>query len=79
MMNRMITLNAIAKIDQGGRMTIETVTAFPAGERQVEIRVHEPSQPDGTNIAAILKLAGTLEWKGDPMALQREMRDEWPD
>lgn len=76
----MLTLTAIAKVDEAGRLTIDVPTSLPAGDLKVELHVAKPADPpDGTNIAAILRLSGTLKWKGDPMDLQRKMRNEWPD
>ena len=74
----MTTLTAHAIIENG-RMTIDLPTTLPAGEMEVEIRVHDSAKPRGTDIQAILALAGKLEWDGDPVKMQRELRDEWPD
>lgn len=79
----MLTLETLAKIDSSGRLTVDMPTALPAGDLLVKVLVPEPddttSAPDGTNIAAILKFAGTIKLGVDPMKVQREMRDEWPD
>lgn len=75
----MSTLIAHAVV-KDGRLKIDLPTDLPAGELDVEVRIpHTAEKPRGTDIAKILSYAGKLEYKGDPMTIQREMRSEWPD
>jgi hypothetical protein len=75
----MHSLIGTAIIDQDGRLKVDLHTALPAGEVEVEILVREPSRPNRSKKRDLSRVVGKLSYKGDPMAIQRELRDEWPE
>lgn len=39
----------------------------------------EPLLRTEPNVEILRRLYGRISWKGDPVEIQRKMRDEWPD
>jgi hypothetical protein len=64
-----------AKVDANGRLHIDVPTQLAPGEVQV-IVVIDPDQ-NGSKKYDFTDLAGKLSWRGDAVAEQRRIRDEW--
>ena len=75
----MTTLNAKAHIGADGRLQIDTHTDLPEGDIDVTILIQSAAQDRPKDPKRLLRLAGVLKWSGDPMQIQREMRNEWPE
>jgi hypothetical protein len=73
----MTTLNTHAKIGQDGRLLVDVATTLPAGEVEVQVIIRQSSEPRTS--AKFGDLAGRLSYQGDPMLIQKELRDEWPE
>lgn len=72
----MTTLTTHALIEHG-RLRIDMPTSLPTGQVEVDIIVRERSSAGRKR--DLSNLVGKLSYKGDPMKLQKEMRDEWCD
>lgn len=73
----MQSITLTGKIDADGHLRLDVPTLFVSGE-DVEIIIHpirtgqnSPQRYDFSD------LAGTLSWQGDPVMVQRSLRDEW--
>ncbi|HEX8340987.1 MAG TPA: hypothetical protein VF624_08775 [Tepidisphaeraceae bacterium] len=75
----MTTLSTHARIDEHGRLKIDLATSLKEGDVEIELRVRPVEKARGQDIEEILKFAGTMQWAGDPMEIQRELRREWPE
>lgn len=73
------TVQILGAIDQRGHLHLDVPTALPAGDVNVTVVIASLSSPRKKNPKRALRYAGTLNWKTDPMEIQREMRSEWPD
>ena len=73
---QIITLTG--KIDTDGHLRLDVPTSFVSGDVEVEITIH-PIQAEQGSAATydFSDLAGTLSWQGDPVVVQRSLRDEW--
>lgn len=70
----METLKLTTKIDPDGHLRLDLPTNLPAGEVELVIVVHEASQKKRYDFS---DLVGKLTWKGDALAVQRALRDDW--
>jgi hypothetical protein len=76
----MTTVLAEASIDSSGRLRVDVPTSLPAGKVKVRLLVEDADvNPAVSKRRSFADLVGKLDYKGDPMAIQREMRGEWPD
>ncbi len=73
----MCTVTLIAEIDGLGHLKLDVPTDLPAGKAQVTVTVEPQSKP--RKKYDFRDLIGKLQWKGDALAEQRRLRDEWPD
>jgi hypothetical protein len=74
----MQTLTLIGEIDTNGHLRLDVPTTLPPGEVELVLVInpaapHTPPSPkyDFSN------LVGKLQWQGDAIATQRELRDDW--
>ncbi|HWB54516.1 MAG TPA: hypothetical protein VG722_09995 [Tepidisphaeraceae bacterium] len=69
-------LKVHGKIESDGHLRLDVPTSLPAGEADVVLTI----QPNVRQAAArrdFSDLAGRLMWRGDAVAEQRGLRDEW--
>ncbi len=59
-------------VDEHGRRVAVIV---PVEEYEALMRGRR--RDDGTEALSFSDLIGKLEWAGDPLAVQRQLRDEW--
>ena len=71
----METIRTESVIDEAGRLRMDVATHLPPGA--VEVVVVIQSVKERRRPVDFSDLAGRLEWRGDPLAAQREMRNEW--
>lgn len=64
------------KIEADGHLRLDVPTSLPAGDADVTITVN-PSDEPGHSKQDFSALIGKLEWRGDALAEQRRLRDEW--
>jgi hypothetical protein len=65
------------RVDRDGHLRID-MAPFPQGaELEVLVVVEAQESPQGRDGPGIDDLVGRLSWKGDPVATQRALRDEW--
>ncbi len=74
----MKVLKLAAMIDASGNLHLDVPTELSAGTVDVVI-VLNPSIPENSKEKSydFSDLAGRLNWKGDSVAMQRMLRDEW--
>ncbi len=70
-----MTITCKAIVDEKGRLTLDVPTDLAPGEVEVGLILPPPAKPKYD----FSDLIGKLSYKGDPMTIQREMRDEWPE
>lgn len=81
----METLKKIVYVPSNHKLQFELMVPvdFPPGETEVVIILVPKSTPQVKDKNEFLKLAGKLKnspnFKGDPLKLQRKLRDEWED
>jgi len=74
----METIEAIAKKNKAGKYKIDLPIINDAPEPKVLVVVLDKAAPKKAKSKKTLAdFAGKLEWKGDPVAYQKMMRDEW--
>lgn len=71
-----MTLIAQAIISEDGKLRLEIPTDLPAGKIDVELTFPQCPQTKRRNFE---KIAGKLSFRGDPMMIQKEMRNDWPE
>lgn len=69
----METLKLTTTIDPDGHLRLDVPTNLPAGEVELVIVLSKPRQVRYD----FSDLVGKLAWKGDALAAQRALRDEW--
>ena len=73
----MQTLKLDTEIGADGRLRLDVRTQLPPGKTEVVI-VASPATGNGQGGRYdFSNLAGRLEWRGDALAEQRRLRDEW--
>ena len=74
----MEVIKLIAEIDNAGKLNINLPTKLSAGKVDLVVIVNPvPQENKGKNIYDFSDLTGKLSWKGDAVATQRKLRDEW--
>jgi hypothetical protein len=69
----METLKLNTRIDADGHLRLDVPTHLPAGEVELVIVLNRPRQTR----YEFFDLVGKLTWRGDALATQRALRDEW--
>jgi hypothetical protein len=74
----MEVLKLTTTLDESGQLNLNLPTGLTAGEVNVVV-VLNPVLPDGKPKKRydFSKIAGRLDWEGDALKMQRELRDEW--
>jgi hypothetical protein len=70
-----LQLKVHGTIGNDGRLKLDVPTSLPAGEADVDLTIRTSNGSAGRYDFS--KLAGRLGWRGDAVAEQRGMRDEW--
>jgi len=70
-----MVLRVQGRIDHDGHLRLDVPTQLRAGDVEVIVNI----QPSNGTAAPIdfSDLVGRLKWRGDAVAEQRELRDEW--
>lgn len=74
----MQALTLTGQIDINGHLRLDVPTALPPGEVELVVVIN----PVALQVSPLPKydfsnLIGKLQWKGDPIATQRALRNEW--
>ena len=74
----MEVLKFTAKVDDEGQLKIDVPTNLEAGTVDLVVIINPSANKDiKQNIYDFSSLEGKLSWKGDAVATQRKLRDEW--
>ena len=73
----METQTLIGKIDADGYLRLNVPTHLPPGEVELVLVINPASTTATSQNYNFSDLAGTLQWQGDAIAMQRALRDEW--
>ena len=68
----MEAIKAIAKRTKTGKYKIDLPDNITADEVEVMLQIIKPQVKKTT-----ADFAGKMKWKGDPLAYQKEIRNEW--
>jgi hypothetical protein len=71
-----LQLKVHGKIDADGHLRLDVPTSLPAGEADVILTINENNESSERK-QDFSDLVGKLEWRGDALAEQRRLRDEW--
>ncbi len=71
----MSTLKLLTRIDSDGHLRLDLATQMPAGEVELVITLNPVEKRDTKY--DLSDLSGKLSWTGDPVTIQRSLRDEW--
>lgn len=73
---QVIHLNVHGKIEPDGRLRVDVPTQLPAGDADIAMTIRATGQlkNGGYDFSDV---AGRLSWRGDAVAEQRVIRDEW--
>ncbi len=72
----MEVLNLTGKIDDKGHLNLHLPTSFPPGNIEIVLIMNPIERKQEEKKYDFSDLAGKLNWKGDAVAVQRELRDE---
>jgi hypothetical protein len=65
-------------IDEQGRLRLDVPTHLPPGPVDVVMVIQPaPERSSEARTYDFSNLTGRLEWRGDALAAQRELRNEW--
>jgi hypothetical protein len=70
-----VHFNLQGRIEADGHLRLDVPTQLPAGEAEVVLSIR--SNTVGNNRYDFDGLAGRLTWRGDAVAEQRGLRNEW--
>ena len=73
----MQVLRLSGKIDQDGHLRLDLPTQLPEGNIEVVMVINPIQEKVEAREYDFSDLAGKLEWRGDAVAAQRSLRDEW--
>ena len=65
------------EVDAEGTLRLSLPTQLPSGPVEAVVVVPSPPGAENGHKYDFTELAGELLWKGDPVAAQRKLRDEW--
>ena len=72
----MQTLKLDTEIDADGHLRLDVATQLPPGKAEV-VLIATPTGNGRQQRYDFSDLAGRLEWRGDAVAEQRRLRNEW--
>lgn len=64
-------------VDGEGTLRLSLSTQLPSGPVEAVVVVPSPPGSENGHKYNFTDIAGKLSWKGDPVAAQRKLRDEW--
>jgi hypothetical protein len=70
-------LTLTGKIDESGHLRLDVPTQLPPGDVELVVVINPVSPQVTQSKYDFSKLVGKLQWKGDAIATQRALRDEW--
>lgn len=73
----MQVLKFSSKIDSDGHLKLDLTTQLPEGDVELVVVINPASELPGVRTYDFSDLAGKLSWRGDAVANQRSLRDEW--
>lgn len=73
----METFSLTGAIDTDGHLRLDVSTQLPPGQVELVLVVHPKSQDEKTKHYDFSALTGKLNWRGDAVAEQRRLRNEW--
>ncbi len=71
----MTTVKTSASVDNDGHLRVDVPTQLPPG--QVDVVLVIDTDPTPRRTYDFSDVAGKLNWRGDAVAEQRSLRDEW--
>lgn len=73
----MTTLRTSAQFNADGRLHVDVPTKLPPGQIEVLLVIGADRTKDVGRGYDFSDIAGMLSWRGDAMAVQRNIRNEW--
>jgi hypothetical protein len=73
----MQVLKLSSRIDQDGHLRLDVPTQLPEGEIELVMVINPVQEMPEVRKYDFSDLAGRLTWRGDAVATQRSLRDEW--
>ena len=73
----MKTFTLTGTIDTDGHLRLDVSTQLPPGQVELVLVVHPKSQDEKPKRYDFSALVGKLNWRGDAVAEQRALRNEW--
>lgn len=73
---QIVHLKVPGRIESDGHLRLDVQTQLPAGEADVALTIRS-SDTAKNHHYEFSDLAGRLAWRGDAVAEQRGIRDEW--
>ena len=73
----MEVLKAVGKIDSDGHLRLDLMTNLPEGKIDLILIINSTPKDDNEKKYNFSDLLGKLSWKGNAVAIQRELRNEW--
>ncbi len=70
-------LKLSSKIDPDGYLRLDLPTQLPEGIIELVVVINPIQEKTKTGKYDFSDLAGKLTWRGDAVATQRSLRDEW--
>jgi hypothetical protein len=70
-------LKGIGRIERDGHLRLDLPTKLPAGNIELVMIVNVPAEKTRKGKYDFSDLSGKLSWKGDGLAHQKELRNEW--
>lgn len=71
----MPTLKIKTHVEPDGHLRLDVPTTLPGGEVDLTLVIEPRPGGRGYDFGDLL---GALTWRGDAVAVQRQLRDEWP-
>jgi len=73
----MEVLKTVGKIDSDGHLRLDLMTNLPEGKIDLTLVINSTPKDDDEKKYNFSDLVGKLSWKGNAVAIQRELRNEW--
>lgn len=70
-------LKGVGRIERDGHLRLDLPTKLPAGNIELVMIVNLPAEKKRKVKYDFSDLSGKLSWKGDALASQKELRNEW--
>lgn len=70
-----VQMKTQCKIEVDGHLRLDLPTSLPAGDAEIILTITRSGEQNARYDFSAL--VGRLAWRGDPVAEQRGLRDEW--